>query len=140
MEFPMSNASNADRQRPVDWFTVSGHERLLAWQGLAQFVETLVFRYGLQLEIRPCWWRHAEAVEELTALWHARQVLYGDGASLRDAMSWQDTFYSSRDRLRYMFVACSAYHVDSIVQLWMTDADRAAMVEGVRHDVLGNRQ
>jgi hypothetical protein len=135
----MSNdQAGGGRQRPIDWFAISGRERLMAWQGLAQFVEALVVRYNLQLEIRPCWWRHADAVEELTALWQARQSYFGADAGLRDAMAWQNTFYASRDRLRFMFVACGEYHTDAMVRIWMTDEDRAGLVEAVRQEVFGS--
>jgi hypothetical protein len=124
-------------RRPVDWFRVSGPERLAAWQGLALFVEALVYRYNLQLELRPCWWQHGDAVEELTALWHIRQTSYGDDAALGSAMSWQDQFYKSRDRLRDIFVSCRDGHIDATIHTWMRDDMRQAFHHAVRTDVLG---
>jgi hypothetical protein len=133
---PASSGPPPAEPSPVDWLRISGQERLMAWRGLANFVEALIFRYNMQTEVRACWWQHTEAVEELTALWHMRQVLYRQGSTLRDAMAWQDNFYKSRDRLRYMFSACGDYHVDGTVKKWMTDADRAAFIESVRSEVL----
>lgn len=105
---------------PIDWFRISGAERLAAWRGLADFVEKLVLRYDLALEVLPCWWQHGGAVEELTALWQVRQFTYRDGAEPKEAMYWQDTLYKSRGRLRDIFVSCRDGHVDSIVGDWMS--------------------
>ncbi len=124
---------------PVDWFTVSGRDRLAAWQGLAEFVEAVVHRYGVQREIRPCWWLHPTAVEELTALWHTRQFLYGPDASLGNAMQWQSAFAQSVDRLRGMFVSCRGHHVDSPPPAWMSDELRRDFQRAVSDDVSGTR-
>ncbi|MGC4876237.1 hypothetical protein ACLQ26_08250 [Micromonospora sp. DT43] len=120
--------------RAVDWFTVSGAERLAAWTALARFVELLVFRYSLQLEIRPCWWRHPEAVEELAALWHLRQKYFGPDGGLDDAMSWLDNLYKSRERLRMAFVACRETHVDTTGRAWMPDGIRADFAREIQRD------
>lgn len=129
-----SDSDTAAASRPVDWLTVSGPERLAAWTGLAEFVELLVFRYNLQLEIRPCWWRHTEAVEELAALWHLRQKFFGPEGALDNAMSWLDNLYKSRERLRMAFVACREAHVDTTGRSWMPDEIRAEFAREIRHD------
>jgi hypothetical protein len=134
----VNNANAGSRPGPVDWFSVSGPDRLAAWQGLAEFVEALVFRYNMQLEIRPCWWAHGAAIEELTALWHMRQALYGPDADLKNAMQWQDTLQRSRDRLRPIFRSCRDDHVRSAVNFWMSDQARKAFVDAVRSDLLGD--
>jgi hypothetical protein len=127
------------RRKPVDWLQVSGRERLAAWQGLAYFVEVLVYRYNLQMEVRPCWWQHSDVVEELTALWHTRQMSYRDDADLNAAYTWQDALYKARDRLRFMFVACLEAHVDQTIDgVWMDDETRNAFVQQVQRDVLGS--
>jgi hypothetical protein len=122
--------------KPIDWFHVSGRDRLNAWRDLSAFVERLVIRYNMEAVVRPCWWQHPEAVEELTALLHLRQYSYQDGASLAGAMSWLDNFNKSRERLRAMFMACTTYHVAPIPRPWMSEADRAAFYEGVRQELL----
>lgn len=121
-----------EKDKPVDWLTVTGAERFAAWQGLAMFVETLVFRYNLQMDIRPCWWRHPGAVEELTALWHTRVASYGEDTNLKAAMSWQDTMHRSRDRLRPMFVSCRDEHIDAAARSWMTDDVRREFYRAVK--------
>lgn len=127
-------ADEEPRPKLVDWFHVSGRERVAAWQGLARFVEAVVFRYNVQGEIRPCWWLHPPAVEELTALWHVRQDMYGADESLGNAMAWQDTFARSRERLRSIFVSCRDRHVDSTHHTWMSDDTRRAFYDAVREE------
>jgi len=127
------------RRKPVDWLSVTGRERLGAWQGLAYFVEVLVYRYNLHLEIRPCWWRHADAVEELTALWHTRQMSYRDDADLDKAYTWQDALAKARDRLRFMFVACFEGHIDNTIRTeWMSEEIRQDFARTVQRDVLAS--
>lgn len=128
----------SSHRKPVDWLQVTGRERLVAWQGLAYFVEVVVYRYNLQMEVRPCWWLHTDVVEELTALWGIRQVCYRDDADLNAAATWQDALYKSRDRLRFMFVACLEAHVDQTIDgEWMPDDIRTAFVHQVQRDVFG---
>ncbi|WP_205728869.1 DUF4913 domain-containing protein [Frankia sp. B2] len=119
----------------VDWSEISGRDRIDLWERLGGFVEFLVGRYGLAFEIRPCWWRHGEVVEELTALWLARQHLYSDRSVLTAAMSWQDTFHKSRSRLRDMFGSCRDFHVEPIGNDWMTDDNRRDFLVAVRAEV-----
>ncbi len=122
---------------PIDWAAISGEERLIAWRELSEFIERLVYRYNLHLEIRPCWWRHTNAIEELTALWHVQQATYKPGAPLSAAMSWADTLHKSRDRLRGIFTPCRDEHIDASMshRAWMDDGNRAAFFEAVRRDM-----
>ncbi|HEX4703108.1 MAG TPA: hypothetical protein VH352_13335, partial [Pseudonocardiaceae bacterium] len=53
----------------VEWAILSGTKRLKAWNDLDQFVTSLVHRHRLGHVIRPCWYLHDSAVEELTVLW-----------------------------------------------------------------------
>jgi hypothetical protein len=123
-------------RRPIDWNAVAGRDRLLAWQGLAAFVENLVFQYNLQLQVRPCWWQHQNVVEELTALWHMRQASFGESADLRSAMAWQDSVAKVVDRLVGVFVSCRSGHVEANMTTWMTDSTRHEFLQNVRNDVL----
>jgi hypothetical protein len=106
---------------PIDWSSISGRDRLDAWLGLAEFVECIVRRYNLALELRPCWWQHGDAVEELTALWQIRLFSYRVGAKPTEGMTWQDMLYKSRGRLRDIFVSCGNGHIDPSVDIWMTE-------------------
>lgn len=122
----MSEASGG-WQRPIDWLNISGDDRIMAWRELIEFVEIIVSRYNMHLVIRPCWWQHHEAIEELTALMHIRQVSFSDEAKLNAAMNWQDNFHKSRTRLAAIFVSCREGHVDASFKNWMTQDVRAAL-------------
>ncbi|MGH3545403.1 MAG: DUF4913 domain-containing protein [Mycobacteriales bacterium] len=116
---------------PIDWATISGTDRVKAWNDLSGFVEGLVYRYSLQLEILPCWWMHGEAVEELTSLWQARQVAYAPGSDASMASWWQDLLERSRMRMREIFGSCRDGHIDSSGQRWMTDEGRSALKRAI---------
>jgi hypothetical protein len=122
------NAAPADedrRPRPIDWLTMPPETQATVMRQLALFVQALVHRYSLQLELRPCWWRHGDVVEELSALWQYRQASFGEGAGLRDPMSWQDTFDKSRRRVSGMLGSCRERHVDADFGSWLSDAEKA---------------
>jgi hypothetical protein len=125
------------KRRPVDWSEVSGAERLAAWHALAAFVEALVYRHQMHVEVASCWWRHSDVVEELSALWQFRQFSFGEDADLNGAMQWQDALDRGRSRLRLLLVSCRDGHVDTSMagRPWMTDAGREAFAEAVRRDV-----
>jgi hypothetical protein len=125
---------------PIDWMRISGRERLLAWQQLATFVEALVLRFDMHLDVTPCWWRHGEAVEELTGLWLSRKAAYRKGAGIHTAQPWLNSLEGSRERLRDRLATCREGHIDTSMRgrVWMDDATRAAFIEAVRQDVLAS--
>ncbi len=119
---------------PIDWASISGQDRIKAWNDLSTFTEGLVYRYSLQLEILPCWWMHGEAVEELTSLWQARQVAYSPGSDASMASWWQDLLERSRMRMREIFGSCRDGHIDSSGQRWMTDENRSALARAIEEE------
>lgn len=124
-----------ERKRgPIDWMRLTGDERLAAWEGLAAFVEALVFRYNLQLEIQPCWWRHPDAVEELTALWQIRQNVFGGRSDPTASYQWQNQLYNSRERLSGLFSSCREGHIDTTITTWMTPGMRAEFKSAILAD------
>ncbi len=114
--------------------TLSGNARVKAWNELSSFVEGLVYRYNLQLEILPCWWQHGEAVEELTSLWQARQVAYAQGADPAMGSWWQDLLERSRIRLRGIFSSCRDGHIQSGNPTWMPDQQRQAFQQAINYE------
>ncbi|NUS72881.1 MAG: DUF4913 domain-containing protein [Corynebacteriales bacterium] len=116
---------------PVDWSSISGPKRLKAWHDLSNFVEGVVQRFSIQLEILPCWWQHGDAVEELTALWQARNVAFVPGADASMASWWQDLLERSRMRLRGIFTSCRDGHVPAQHGVWMNDEMRSAFRDAV---------
>jgi hypothetical protein len=131
---PSKGSLSNPTDTPIDWTTVSGAERVAAWQGLFQFVLDIVDRYGLYFDVRPCWWLHADAVEELAALWHIRQWCYRPDAGLDKAAVWLDNLHKSRDRLRSIFPSCRQKHVEAGRPGWMTAEMSHAFHEYVQRD------
>jgi hypothetical protein len=131
---PASGRPAGKRPRPIDWWTLSGRERQDTWGQLSEFVEALVRRYSLQLVILPCWWRHNEAVEELTALWEVRKICFGENADPRGGTSWLDGFNKSVDRLRGFFGSCREGHLNQDIGVWMTPGGRAEFRKAVIQD------
>jgi hypothetical protein len=120
----------------IIWSQISGEQRTAAWYGLADFVEGLVKRYNMHLELRPCWWQHTDAVEELTALWHAWNFFFIEENNLNAPLMWRMQFNGGRDRVRDMFQSCRDSHVDLSVRTWMRPEVREAFNRMVEADVL----
>ncbi|WP_370617686.1 DUF4913 domain-containing protein [Mumia qirimensis] len=73
------------------WRGQSPHGTRTLWRGLAEWVGWLRGRYPLARQIPPCWWRHPELVEELTALWVAWREAYADPeAPMTSPIDWHD--------------------------------------------------
>jgi hypothetical protein len=61
---------------PWTWRSLTGAAAARQWHELAEWVGWVRGRYPLARQIPPCWWRHPELVEELTALWLAWKDAY----------------------------------------------------------------
>lgn len=123
------------RRSPINWDRIRGDERRVAWRDVAAFTEMVVVRHSIQFDLRPCWWKHADAVEELTALMHIYEASYADDAGPAGAMSWRDNYSKSFYRLASMFVSCRDGHIEAAKQGWMTASERAAFQRHVETDV-----
>ncbi|MFJ9523114.1 hypothetical protein ACIRPK_33320 [Kitasatospora sp. NPDC101801] len=75
-------AGTGPRTRLVEWHTMTGPERVVAWAGLCDWVIWLHDRYELAVESRlpQCWAEHPGLIEELWALKVWREEIYGAGA------------------------------------------------------------
>jgi hypothetical protein len=84
------------------------------WSQLNAWVGWLRQRYPLAKKIPPCWDRHPEIVEEMTALWLAWQAAYEQrDASLTAAADWHDRWLPGvLHRLEHgaFSIDCSATH------------------------------
>lgn len=88
-ELKAGEQSSAGVRRPVVWADLEPHEARRTWRRLAGWVGWLRSRYPLAQRIPPCWWRHPELVEELTALWQAWMDSYVvKGAPLGAGADW----------------------------------------------------
>lgn len=110
---------------PVNWAGLDGASVISTRQALSDFVDYLVDRYGFRTDLRPCWYEHTTAVEELTALWTAREVAFAVGADASMPSWWQDLLERSQLRLRKMFVKCRNGHVAADTAPWMAPREQA---------------
>lgn len=76
-------------RRPIVWAQLAPHDADHLWQQLGTWVGWLRGRYPLARKVPPCWWRHPELVEEITALWLAWREAYTEkDAPLSAGADW----------------------------------------------------
>ncbi|TDB77971.1 hypothetical protein [Micromonospora sp. KC723] len=91
------------------------------WVALVAFVDAFVQRYQLFEQVRPCWARHGEDVDELSALWRAWQLAYGPDVDPSMPSWWQDLAERVRFRLARAYATCGDGHREAERRDWMTD-------------------
>lgn len=113
---------------PYCWRYVSAAEARGLWIRLREWVDWVNVRYfGSSWEsIRPCWFRHPAAVEELTALWAAWESAYratDDGDGFSDAaLWWHEKLHAVVHRLwEEQFAECKAAHQEPDTYARTTD-------------------
>lgn len=121
---------------PVNWANVAPDTAVATRQALADFVDFLVDRHGFRDHLRPCWYEHGTAVEELTALWTARAAAFAGNADASMASWWQDLLERSQFRLRKMFVKCRNGHVSVDASPWLSPEEREHRDRWVRGEPL----
>ncbi|WP_304009210.1 DUF4913 domain-containing protein [Rothia mucilaginosa] len=114
---------------PYCWRYVSVAEARGLWVRLREWVDWVNGRYFASSweSIRPCWFRHPAAVEELTALWAAWESAYraaDDGEGFSDAaLWWHEKLHAVVHRLwDEQFAECKAGHQDPDVYERATDS------------------
>ena len=83
--------------------TLPGEGELVDLDVLAEWVESLVVRYGASGDwLRPCWWRHGFVVEELAALRVAWLAVYDASEPIDPTagIRWHDEAERCRERIR----------------------------------------
>lgn len=114
---------------PYCWRYVSAAEARGLWIRLREWVDWVNVRYFASSweSIRPCWFRHPAAVEELTALWAAWESAYrapddgGEGFS-DAALWWHEKLHTVVLRLwDKQFAECKAWHQEPDVYERTTD-------------------
>lgn len=121
---------------PIDWLAMDAAAVAKARQGLTEFVDYLVDRHGFRAHVRPCWFEHAAAVEELTSLWNARGVAYASNSDATMPSWWLDLLDRSQFRLRKMFAKCRDGHAAADPGPWLSDEQRDRMGRWVRGEKL----
>lgn len=114
---------------PYCWKHVSASEARGLWVRLREWVDWVNARYFSSSweSIRPCWFRHPAAVEELTALWAAWESAYrasDEGEGFSDAaLWWHEKLHAVVHRLwDEQFAECKAGHQDPDVYERATDS------------------
>lgn len=126
---------------PFAWQRLGARAAELQWQQLTEWVGWLRGRYPVARQVPPCWWRHPELVEELTALWLAWREAYVDGvSSLTAAADWHDRWLPGllrRIGAGGWNVACDADHKERVARLYDGSCvdDEDAFAEHVAADV-----
>lgn len=110
---------------PIVWADLSAGEAFDDWMDLGHWVTWLVRRFRLRpKEVPPCWYRHGAAVEELTALWGARRVAYGEDQPATSAADWLRILADTRAHLAEWMAraGCTvAEHRDDPEVAWLDD-------------------
>lgn len=122
---------------PYCWRHVSASEARGLWVRLREWVDWVNARYfGSSWEsIRPCWFRHPAAVEELTALWAAWEAAYrssDEGEGFSDAaLWWHEKLHTVVHRLwDEQFAECKAGHQEPDVYERVTDPSFDEFLQG----------
>lgn len=123
---------------PYCWKHVSASEARGLWIRLREWVDWVNARYFSSSweSIRPCWFRHPAAVEELTALWAAWESAYrapddgGEGFS-DAALWWHEKLHTVVHRLwDEQFAECKAGHQEPDVYERVTDPSFDEFIQG----------
>lgn len=122
---------------PYCWKHVSASEARGLWIRLREWVDWVNGRYFASSwkSIRPCWFRHPAAVEELTALWAAWEAAYrapDDGDGFSDAaLWWHEKLHTVVHRLwDEQFAECKAGHQEPDVYERVTDPSFDEFLQG----------
>lgn len=122
---------------PYCWRHVSASEARGLWIRLREWVDWVNSRYfsSSWKSIRPCWFRHPAAVEELTALWAAWESAYrssDEGEGFSDAaLWWHEKLYTVVHRLwDEQFAECKAGHQEPDTYARTTDPSFDEFLQG----------
>ena len=140
------SSGDAQAQAPADepvayvpycWRHVSAAEARGLWVRLREWVDWVNGRYFSSSweSIRPCWFRHPAAVEELTALWAAWEAAYrssDEGEGFSDAaLWWHEKLHTVVHRLwDEQFAECKAGHQEPDVYERVTDPSFEEFLQG----------
>jgi hypothetical protein len=86
----VSSTGSPPAAGPFEWHQLPEPQRVLAYTELRSWVTWLAGRYRLTIEDRlpPCWSKHPELIEELTALHAWRTYAYGPEGTGQAAVYW----------------------------------------------------
>jgi hypothetical protein len=85
---------------PIHWPSLTPPEAAAEWQALYGWVVTLQHRFRGMVRLPPCWYRHNDLVEALSALRDHERISYSDAAAPTAAVTWHTAFRDIETRLR----------------------------------------
>ncbi len=85
---------------PVHWPSLTASEAAAEWPALYEWVATLQHRFRGMVHLPPCWYRHNDLVEALSALRDHERISYADNAAPTAAVAWHLAFRDVEARLR----------------------------------------
>lgn len=108
--------------RPIDWTRLPAEDAAQTWLDLDDWVRWLTRTYVLDhRDIPPCWYRHGDLVEELTALWTAHRAAYEPTGPATGPADWHHTFAACRTRLQAWAARTGCrhgQHRDPVPPIW----------------------
>jgi hypothetical protein len=116
----------------INWRTLAEDESNAVWVELNDWVEWARHRYQLAA-LKPCWWRHADVVEQLSALQTAWKVCFDPEDSGMGPVTFLDHLDRVNPRLKTALQGCTREHSTvEAVKRWtpQTDAPWAARGKG----------
>ncbi|MCK9923591.1 hypothetical protein MXD61_17235 [Frankia sp. AgPm24] len=113
---------------PFRWEDLDPEQTRETWQELGDWVSWLRGRFRID-DIPPCWYRHGDLVEELTALWLAWEGSYQADARFDDPIRWLDWLARARTHFARRSPRCGAgTHKEYGLGPGHDDSDFAAFV------------
>lgn len=85
---------------PIHWPSLTADEAGAEWRSLYEWVATLQHRFRGMVRLPPCWYRHNDLVEALSALRDHERISYADTAGPTAAVAWHVAFRDIEARLR----------------------------------------
>jgi hypothetical protein len=84
----------------VNWRTLPDHKAPTAWNALRAWVEWFTVRYRIsESVVPPCWYKHGQLVEELSALHTAHDVAFDTTDSGYGPIGWHERLSLALPRL-----------------------------------------
>lgn len=113
---------------PFRWEDLDPDQSRVSWHEFGGWVRWLTERFRLD-DIPPCWYRHGDLVEELTALWLAWEGSYHPDARFDDPARWLDWLARARTRFARRSPRCGVgTHKEHGLGPTHDDGDFAAFV------------
>lgn len=85
---------------PLYWPSLTAAEAAAEWPALYDWVALLQHRFRGMVRLPPCWYRHNDLVEALSALRDHERISYSDDAAPTAAVAWHTAFRDIESRLR----------------------------------------